>query len=111
MKTRDSKILLAETDNTTEHNQRAKQSNLSSGLTQPINNLIFDDTASYFQVLPPPKEPLSTPRKRINCTRYLLLNISEKLKLDMTSGAQTSMIRCAPNQYGPTRNLHLYCLK
>ena len=111
MKTRQSKkVLLAETDETTELSQGTKQCNSSLGLTQQMNNLIIDDTASRFQV--PPKQHFSTPTKRINCTRYLLSNIIlQKLKLDMTSGDRTLMRWCAPNQYGPTRNLRLYCLK
>ena len=109
MKTRESKkVLLAETDETTELSQGAKQCNSSSGLTQQMNNLTIDDTA--FKC--PPKQHFSTPTKKINCTRYLLSNIIlEKLKLDMTSGDRTLMRWCAPNQYGPTRNFRLYCLK
>ena len=61
-----------------------------------------------FKCLP---KQLFYPDKRRNCTRYLLSNILEKLKLDMTSGDRTSMRWCAPNQYGPTRNLRLHCLK
>ena len=116
MKTRESKkVLLAETDNTTELSQGVTQCNLSSELTQQMDNFIIDDTASRFQVPPPPPPPkqhFSTPTKKINCTRYLLTNIiMEKLKLDTTSGDRTSLRWCAPNQYGPTRNLRLYCLK
>ena len=63
MKTRESKkVLLAETDNTTELSQGVKQCNLSSGLTQQKNNLIIDDTASRFQV--PPKTTLFYPDKQ-----------------------------------------------
>ena len=90
MKTRESKkVLLAETDNTTELSQGAKQCNLSLGLTQQMNNLIIDDTASCFQV--PPKQHFSTPTKKIKCTRYLLSNIILEKQLDMTSGDRTSM--------------------
>ena len=111
MKTRESKkVFLAKTDETTERSQGAKQCNSASGLTQQMNNLIIDETASRFQV--PPKTTFFYPDKKINCTRYLLSNIIlEKLKLDMTSGDRTLMRWCAPNQYGPTRNLRLYCLK
>ena len=63
MKTRESKkVLLAETDETTELSQGAKQCNSSSGLTQQMNNLIIDDTASRIQV--PPKTTLVYPDKK-----------------------------------------------
>ena len=62
MKTRESKkVSLAETNNTTEL-QGAKQCNLSSGLTQQMNNLIIDDNASRFQV--PPKTTIFYPDKK-----------------------------------------------
>ena len=48
MKSRERKFLLAENDNTTELSQGLKQCNLSSGLTQQMNSLINDDTASCF---------------------------------------------------------------
>ena len=62
MKTRESKkVLLAETEITTELSQGSKQCNLSSGLTQQMNNLIIDDIASRFQL--PQKQHLSTATK------------------------------------------------
>ena len=75
-----------------------------------MNNLIIDDTASRFQV--PPKTTLFYPDKKDKL--YQISVIEDhlgKLKLDMTSGGRTLMRWCAPNQYGPTRNLRLYCLK
>ena len=72
-------------------------------------SLIIDDTASRFHV--PPDQRFSTPTKKINCTRYLLLNIiSEKPKLEMTNRDRTSMRWCVPNPYRPTRNLSFYSL-
>ena len=63
MKTRESrKVLLTETDITTELSKRAKQSNLSSGLTQQMNNLTIDVTASRIQV--PAKTTLFYPDKK-----------------------------------------------
>ena len=59
MKTRESKkVSFSETDNTTELSQGAKQGNLFSGLTQQMINLIIDDTASRFQVPPPPPKTI-----------------------------------------------------
>ena len=83
MKTRDSnKSLLADTDNTTELIQGAKQCNLSSGLTQQMNTIIIFDPASRFQV--PPKTTLFYTVKKIDGIRYLLLNIisEKKIRID-----------------------------
>ena len=52
MKTRESKKnLVAETNKTTELSQREKQCNLSLGLTNQMNSLMIDDTASCLQVV------------------------------------------------------------